>query len=75
MRADTENHLQMNYLCESQEQMLAVIEQKLAEVRAHQPDTRIVFRIESVPLEQLIADLGEVLEELGSEGQLQERVV
>ena len=53
MRADTENHLQMNYLCESQEQMLAVIEQKLAEVRAHQPDTRIVFRIESVLLEQL----------------------
>ena len=53
--------------------MLAVIEQKLAEVRAPQPDARIVFRIESVPLEQLIADLGEVLEELGSEGQLQER--
>ena len=43
--------------------MLAVIEQKLAEVRAPQPDTRIVFPIESVPLEQLIADLGELLEE------------
>ena len=52
----------MNDLRESQELILAVIEQKLAEVRAPQPDTRIVFRSESVPLEQLIADLGEVLE-------------
>ena len=63
LRADTENRLQMNDLREVQEQMLAVIEQKLAEVRAPQPDTRIVFRSESVPLEQLMADLGEVLEE------------
>ena len=63
LRADTENRLQMNDLREVQEQMLAVIEQKLAEVRAPQPDTRIVFRSQSVPLEQLIADLGEVLEE------------
>ena len=63
LRADTENRLQMNDLREVQEQMLAVIEQKLAEVRAPQPDTRIVFRSESVSLEQLIADLGEVLEE------------
>ena len=63
LRAETENRLQMNELRESQEQILAVIEQKLAEVRAPQPDTRIVFRSESVPLEQLIADLGEVLEE------------
>ena len=62
LRDETENRLQMNDLREVQEQMLAVIEQKLAEVRAPQPDTRIVFRIESVPLEQLIADLGEVLE-------------
>ena len=38
------------------------IEQKLAEVRAPQHDTRIVFRSESVPLERLMADLGEVLE-------------
>ena len=63
LRAETENRLQMNDLREVQEQMLALMEQKLAEVRAPQPDTRIVFRIESVPLEQLIADLGEVLEE------------
>ena len=53
----------MNDLREVHEQMLAVIEQKLAEVRAPQPDTCIVFRIESVPLEQQITDLGEVLEE------------
>ena len=64
LRVDTENRLQMNDLRDVQEQMLAVIEQKLAEVRAPQPDTRIVFRIESVPLEHLITDLGEVLEEV-----------
>ena len=63
LKADTENRLQMNELRESQELILAVIEQKLAEVRAPQPDTRIVFRSQSVPLEQLIAELGEVLEE------------
>ena len=63
LRADTENRLQMNDLRETQEQMLAVIDLKLAEVRAPQPDTRIVFQSHSVPLEQLIAELGEVLEE------------
>ena len=63
LRAETENLLQMNDLREVQEQMLAVIEQKLAEVRAPQPDTRIVFRIESISLEQLITDLGELLKE------------
>ena len=63
LKVETENRLQMNELRESQEQILAVIEQKLAEVRAPQPDTRIVFRSQCVPLEQLIAELGEVLEE------------
>ena len=63
LRAETDERLQMNLLNELRKQMLADIEQKLAEVRAPQPDTRIVFRSESVPLEQLIADLGEVLEE------------
>ena len=53
----------MNELRESQEQILAVIEQKLAEVRTPQPVNRIVYRSQSVPLEQLIAELGEVLEE------------
>ena len=63
LKDETENRLQMNELRESQEQILAVIEQKLAEVRAPQPVTRIVFRSQCVPLEQLIAELGEVLEE------------
>ena len=63
LRAETDERLQMNLLNELRKQMLADIEQKLAEVRAPQPDTRIVFRSQSVPLEQLIADLGEVLEE------------
>ena len=63
LKESTERDLQSNDLHESQELILAVIEQKLVEVRAPQPDTRIVFRSESVPLEQLIADLGEVLEE------------
>ena len=63
LRAETDERLQMNLLNELRKQMLADIEQKLAEVRAPQPDTRIVFRSESEPLEQLIADLGEVLEE------------
>ena len=63
LRADTENRLQMNDLRESQELILAIIEQKLTEVRTPQPDIRIMFRIEYVPLEQLIADLGEVFEE------------
>ena len=63
LRAETDERLQMNLLNELRKQMLADIEQKLAEVRAPQPDTRFVFRSQSVPLEQLIADLGEVLEE------------
>ncbi|KAI6656281.1 Tripartite motif-containing protein 2-like, partial [Oopsacas minuta] len=41
----------------------ADIELKLAEVNTHQPETHIVFRNQSEPLEQLIAQLGEVLEE------------
>ena len=63
MKTDTERNLQMNKFQELQQQMLAGIEQKLAEVRKPQPDTRVVFRSQSAPLEQLIAELGEVLEE------------
>ena len=43
--------------------MLASIEQKLAEVRKPQPDTRVVFRNQSAPLERLISELGVVFEE------------
>ena len=63
LKENTERDVQSNDLHESQELILAVIEQKLAEVRAPQPDTSIVFRSEYVPLEQLMADLGEVFEE------------
>ena len=63
MKTDTERNLQMNKFQELQQQMLAGIEQKLAEVRKPQPHTRVVFRSQSAPLEQLIAELGEVLEE------------
>ena len=62
-KTETERNLQMNKFHEFKQQMLAGIEQKLAEVRKPQPDTRVVFRIQSAPLEQLIAELGEVLEE------------
>ena len=62
-KTDTERNLQMNKFQELQQQILAGIEQKLAEVRKPQPDTRVVFRSQSAPLEQLIAELGEVLEE------------
>ena len=62
-KTDTERNLQMNKFQELQQQILAGIEQKLAEVRKPQPHTRVVFRSQSAPLEQLIAELGEVLEE------------
>ena len=63
MKTETERNLQMNKFHEVLQQMLAGIKQKLAEVRKPQPDTRVVFRSQSAPLEQLITELGEVLEE------------
>ena len=63
MKTETEQNLQMNKFHELQQQILAGIEQKLVEVRKPQPDTRVVFRSQSAPLEQLIAELGEFLEE------------
>ncbi|KAI6660252.1 hypothetical protein LOD99_10422 [Oopsacas minuta] len=63
MEAETERRLQMNDLRELQERILADIKLELAEFNAHQPETHIVFRNQSEPLEQLIAELGEVLEE------------
>ena len=43
--------------------MQVIVKLKLSEVRTPQLDIRIVFRSQSVPLGQLIADLGGVLEE------------
>ena len=63
MKTDTELNLQMNKFRELQQQMLDGIEQKLADLRKPQPDARVVFRSQTAPLEQLIAGLGEVLEE------------
>ena len=64
MKTETERNLQMNKFHDLQQQMLAGIEQKLAEVRKPLPETRVVFRSQSAPLEQLIAELGEILEEV-----------
>ena len=64
MKSETERNLQMNKFHDLQQQMLAGIEQKLAEVMKPQPETRVVFRSQSAPLEQLIAELGEILEEV-----------
>ena len=64
LRTETDNAIQMNQLHEFQLKLLSEIDLELAEIRTPHPDTRVVFRSEStVPLEQLIAQLGEVLEE------------
>ena len=62
-KAHTEQSLQMNELRETQERILAEIEQKLAEVRVPQPETHVVFRGNCGHLEQLIAGVGELVEE------------
>ena len=51
----------MNELRETQERILAEIEQTLAEVRVPQPETRAVFRGNCGHLEQVIAGVGEVV--------------
>ena len=53
----------MNELRETQERILAEIEQKLAEVRVPQLETHVVFRGNCGHLEQLIAGVGELVEE------------
>ena len=63
LKTDTEARLQMNELRETQLEILAKIEQKLAEVRVPQPETRVVFRSNCGHLEQVIAGVGEVVEE------------
>ena len=64
LRTETDNAIQMNQNRQLQQRILREIDLELAEIRTPHPDTRVVFRSEStVPLEQLIAQLGEVLEE------------
>ena len=63
LKAGTEDLIRMNESRHFQHSYLTKIDMKLAEVRTPRPDKRIVFRSQSIPLEQLIAKLGEVLEE------------
>ena len=63
LKTETEARLQMNELRETQLEILEKIEQKLAEVRVPQPETRAVFRGNCGHLEQVIAGVGEVVEE------------
>ena len=63
LKTETEARLQMNELKETQERILAEIEQELAEVRVPQPETHVVFRGNCGHLEQLIAGVGELVEE------------
>ena len=63
LKTETERLLQMNELRELQERLLVEIEQKLAEVRVPQPETRVVFRGNCGHLEQVIAGVGEVVKE------------
>ena len=64
LRAETDNRIQMNQNRMVQQRILHEIDLELSEIRTPHPDTLVVFRSQStVPLEQLIAQLGEVLEE------------
>ena len=62
-RAEIERHLRENFLRETQEQLIAEIEQKLEVLRAPVPDTYLVFLGECEQLEQLIEGVGEIYEE------------
>ena len=63
LKTDTQTRLQMNELRHVQTRILAEIEQELREVRITQPETHVVFRGNCGHLEQLIAKVGEVVEE------------
>ena len=62
-KAQIERLLKENLLRETQERILAEVEQKLLEVRRPLPQTRLEFRSQHGHLKQLIAGLGELLEE------------
>ncbi|KAI6649117.1 E3 ubiquitin-protein ligase TRIM71-like [Oopsacas minuta] len=63
LRADTERRIQTNELRELQERIITDVEQTLAEVRSHQPDTRPVFLYDSAHLEEVISGVGVIVEE------------
>ena len=63
LKADTERNLKENFLKETQERILKELEDKLAEVRLHQPETRLKFQGDSRHVEQLILGLGKIIEQ------------
>ena len=63
LRDETENRIQMNHNLQFQQKIITDIDLELAKIRTPHPDTRVVFRCQSVSLEKLISELGEVLEE------------
>ena len=62
-KTDTEQNIRMNLLRETQSKILAELEQKLEEVRAPLPDTRVKFLSDTIRLEREIAGVGEIIEE------------
>ena len=66
LKAETEQHIRMNLLRETQLEILAKLEQKLEEVRAPLPDTRVKFLSDTIRLEREIAGVGEIIEEEAS---------
>ena len=63
LKAETEQRIRMNLLRETQSKIQAELEQKLEEVRAPLPDTRVKFLSEAARLEREIAGVGEIIEE------------
>ena len=63
MKADTEQNIRMNLLRDTQLKILAELEQRLEEVRAPLPDTRVKFLSDTMHLEREIAGVGEIIEE------------
>ena len=63
VKGDVERKIKNNELRDLQERMLAEIEAKLAEVRLPHLETHLVFQGECEQLEQLILNVGDVLEE------------
>ena len=63
LKAETEQRIRMNLLHETRVYLLAELEQKLEEVRAPLPDTRVKFLSDTARLEREIAGVGEIIEE------------
>ena len=63
LKAETERNLKENFLHETQERILKDLEDKLAEVRLHQPEISLKFQGDSGHVEQLILGMGEIIEQ------------